>query len=199
MRILYLFLSLILFIGNIYGQPETQSYRLVSDKFMSFYNTNNYDSIFDQFSNEMKNFLPLAETKNFFTNTTKQLGQLIRKEFIKYNKSAVYKGFFENGLYNIHISVNDSSKINGLSITPFTTDNSIKRNKTNLSLPFSGAWNIVWGGDTKEVNYHVESQSQKNAFDILIQDKTGKTWKNDGKNNEDYYAFWKKNSGSVRR
>ena len=52
-------------------------------------------------------------------------------------------------------------------------------------------WTVFWGGDTKELNYHVESEAQKNAFDIVITDKNGKSFKTDGKTNEDYYAFGK--------
>ena len=58
-------------------------------------------------------------------------------------------------------------------------------------LPFKGEWTVFWGGDTKELNYHVESQAQKNAFDIIITDGNGSTHKSDGKTNEDYYAFGK--------
>jgi murein DD-endopeptidase MepM/ murein hydrolase activator NlpD len=49
----------------------------------------------------------------------------------------------------------------------------------------------VWGGDTKELNYHVESAAQKNAFDLVITDSKGSSFKTDGERNEDYYAFGK--------
>jgi murein DD-endopeptidase MepM/ murein hydrolase activator NlpD len=67
----------------------------------------------------------------------------------------------------------------------------MERNSTKLILPFKDVWHITWGGDTKELNYHVKSQAQKNAFDILIQDKEGKTYRTNGKSNEDYYVFGK--------
>lgn len=41
------------------------------------------------------------------------------------------------------------------------------------------------------MNYHVENRAQKNAFDFVITDKDGKSYKTDGKDNEDYYAFGK--------
>ena len=50
---------------------------------------------------------------------------------------------------------------------------------------------MFWGGDTKELNYHVVSTAQKNAFDIVIKDGKSKSYKTDGKTNEDYYAFGK--------
>lgn len=35
----------------------------------------------------------------------------------------------------------------------------------------------------------MESQAQKNAFDIVVKDTKGNSFKTDGKSNEDYYAF----------
>ncbi|MBL4643270.1 MAG: M23 family metallopeptidase, partial [Flavobacteriaceae bacterium] len=66
-----------------------------------------------------------------------------------------------------------------------------KRSISKLILPFKDEWTVFWGGDTKEQNYHVAYKSQKNAFDMIITDSEGKSYKNDGKNNEDYYAFGK--------
>lgn len=50
---------------------------------------------------------------------------------------------------------------------------------------------MIWGGDTKELNYHVENEAQKNAFDMVITNEKGNSFKTDGKTNEDYYAFGK--------
>jgi len=44
----------------------------------------------------------------------------------------------------------------------------IEKNNNKLILPFNNEWTVVWGGDTKEDNYHVAVQSQKNAFDFVI-------------------------------
>jgi murein DD-endopeptidase MepM/ murein hydrolase activator NlpD len=93
----------------------------------------------------------------------------------------------------VNISVDNNSKINGLFVKPFVADNLpvITRNKTSFILPFHDTWHVVWGGDTKELNYHVENVAQKNAFDFLIIGESGKSYKTDGKTNEDYYAFGK--------
>ncbi|HMK02694.1 MAG TPA: M23 family metallopeptidase, partial [Ferruginibacter sp.] len=76
---------------------------------------------------------------------------------------------------------------------PFVEDNlpQMARNTTKLQLPFKEEWTVFWGGDTKELNYHVEHPAQKNAFDIMITNDKGKSFKTDGKVNEDYYAFGK--------
>jgi murein DD-endopeptidase MepM/ murein hydrolase activator NlpD len=58
-----------------------------------------------------------------------------------------------------------------------------------MALPFNGEWTVIWGGDTKALNYHVEHEAQKNAFDLVITDAKGKSFKTNGSTNKDYYAF----------
>jgi hypothetical protein len=96
-------------------------------------------------------------------------------------------------LFAINISLDNDSKINGLFVKPFKENNlpKMERNSSKLQLPFKGEWTVVWGGDTKELNYHVESEAQKNAFDMVIKNEKGNSYKTDGITNEDYYAFGK--------
>jgi len=67
----------------------------------------------------------------------------------------------------------------------------LERNSTNLKLPFEGEWSVFWGGKSVAENYHNAHRNMKGAFDFLIQDHNGKSFRTDGKNNEDYYAFGK--------
>ncbi|HEY0055443.1 MAG TPA: DUF3887 domain-containing protein [Pedobacter sp.] len=185
----------ILSIGNqCLGQTEKATSKTVADGFEKKYNNGDFEAIFTSFSNEMQNALPLEKAKDFLTGLKAQAGKINKREFVKYEQSyASYKTTFERALFSINISVDNNSKINGLFVKPFKEDDLPKfdRNITRLKLPFKGEWTISWGGDTKELNYHVESEAQKNAFDIIIQDEKGKSFKIDGKTNEDYYAFGK--------
>jgi hypothetical protein len=188
-------LALLLVTGNVWCQVESPIYKAVATKFEKNYNLNQFDSIFKMFSAEMQNALPLNKTIEFFTGINGQAGKIRQMEFIKYEKQtyASYKTQFERALFSINISVDNNLKINGFFMNPFKADNlpKIERNMTSLLLPFNDTWNVFWGGDTKELNYHIENEAQKNAIDFLIIDKTGKSYKTDGKTNEDYYAFGK--------
>jgi len=188
-------LAALLVTGNVWSQIESPLYKTVADKFEKKYNLNQYDSIFTMFSTEMQNALPLNKTIEFFTGLNGQAGKISQREFIKYEMQtyASYKTKFERALFSVNISVDNNAKINGLFIKPFKADNlpKIERTHTNLILPFNDTWNVFWGGDTKELNYHIDNEAQKNAFDLLIIDKAGKSYKTDGKTNEDYYAFGK--------
>jgi murein DD-endopeptidase MepM/ murein hydrolase activator NlpD len=178
-----------------FGQTEKKTSKKVSAEFEEFYNSNKYQNIFDLFSAEMKSALPIEQTTDFLKGLKSQAGRIEKREFIKYENGsyASYKTNFERAVFSVNISLDKHAKINGLFVKPFKESNlpKLERNKTELILPFKGEWTVFWGGDTKERNYHVESEAQKNAFDIVITDENGKSFKTDGKTNEDYYAFGK--------
>ncbi|MGX1025289.1 DUF3887 domain-containing protein [Psychroflexus sp. MBR-150] len=177
-----------------FGQTEKETAKKVSSEFEKYYNSDEYQKIFDLFSTEMKSALPIEQTTDFLKGLKSQAGKIVKREFVKYEQTyASYKTTFERAIFAVNISLDNNAKVNGLFVKPYKEDNlpKLERNKTKLILPFNGEWTVFWGGDTKELNYHVESEAQKNAFDLVITDQEGKTFKTDGKTNEDYYAFGK--------
>lgn len=177
-----------------FGQTEKETAKKVSAEFEKYYNSDEYQKIFDLFSPEMKSALPIEQTADFLKGLKSQAGKIVKREFVKYEQTyASYKTTFERAIFAVNISLDNNAKVNGLFVKPYKEDNlpKLERNKTKLILPFNGEWTVFWGGDTKELNYHVESEAQKNAFDLVITDQDGKTFKTDGKTNEDYYAFGK--------
>ena len=176
-----------------FAQTEKSDYKKAADHFEQYYNAGSFDAVFALFGDEMQKALPLEKTTEFLNGLKSQAGQITNRSFIKYVNGtyATYKTSFERALFAINISVDKEGKINGLFVKPYTDDNLPKpaRNTTKLKLPFNGEWTVTWGGDTKELNYHVESEAQKNAFDIVIQDSKGSTHKTTGQTNDDYYAF----------
>lgn len=179
--------------ANTFGQTEKAISKKVADQFETFYNHGDYDSVFAMFSTEMQNDLPIKKTKDFFAGLKLNAGQIRKLTFEKYINGgyASYKTVFEKALLAVNISINSNGKINSLLVKPFTDDDfpEMERNITKLKLPFEGEWTVLWGGDSKELNYHVENRAQKNAFDFLITGNSGSSHKNNGENNEDYYAF----------
>jgi len=180
--------------SNLFGQTEKATNKTVANNFERNYNSDNYEAIYNMFDIQMQKALPLDKTIDFLTGLKTQAGRISKREFVKYEQTyATYKTNFERALFSVNISIDNNSKINGLFVKPFKESNlpKIERNVTKLSLPFKGEWTVVWGGDTKELNYHVESEAQKNAFDIVITNDKGVSYKTDGKTNQDYYAFGK--------
>ena len=195
MRNILIVLAFTFLTGNVFCQAEKPINKAVAEKFGKAYNQGKYDSIFVMFADVMQKALPFDKTKDLLSGLKDQAGNIVKMEFVKYENQfyASYKTSFERAVFTLNISVDNDSKINGLFLKPFKEDNlpKIARNQTKLILPFNDTWNVFWGGDTKELNYHVVSDAQKNAFDFLIIGQSGKSYKTDGLSNEDYYAFGK--------
>lgn len=190
----YLLILLLFCFQSAFSQNVKKQYKEISIVFERYYNEEKWNSIFSLFSKDMQIALPMEQTIDFFTDLKNKSGKIKNREFIKFENSfAVYKTSFERALFALQISLDDESKINALMVKPFTETDApkIEKNITSLILPFHLEWTVTWGGDTKELNYHIENEAQKNAFDFIITDALGKSYKTNGLTNEDYYAFGK--------
>lgn len=186
---------LLLISCTLQGQSENEASKNLASQFEKFYNSDNFQNIFELFDENMKANLPLDKTKAFLGGLKTQAGKIKSRTFLDYVRGtfASYKTTFENGIFALNISVDQSDRINGLYIEPYNEKKSkvLKRSKTQLMLPFNGEWFVFWGGDTKDLNYHVENKAQQGAFDFVIHGKNNKSFKTDGLENEDYFAFGK--------
>ncbi|MFP6578144.1 MAG: DUF3887 domain-containing protein, partial [Candidatus Nitrosopelagicus sp.] len=164
-----------------------------SDKFVEYFNQSDSKSVHKMFSVEMKQALPLTQLEEVQSQFSRQYGVITEKEFVRYeNTYGIFKiEFLKNKsskeYLTLKISLNEKLEINGLFFAPWVEHPILVRNESKLILPFEGEWWVFWGGDTKEENYHVESNAQKGAFDFLIKNQQRKSFRNEGKTNEDYY------------
>lgn len=185
---------LMLMFSLLHAQEESEANKKSAKMFEQHYNAAQYEAIYEMYATAMKNVLSMEQTLAFLKNLHAQAGKIKEKEFVGYkNGAAEYKTTFERAVFSLQIAADAEAKINGLLVQPFVELNlpQLERNSTPLILPFKEEWTVTWGGDTKEQNYHVESRAQKNAFDLVITDKDGRSYQNDGNQNEDYYAFGK--------
>ena len=181
-----LFFSFLFTLFSCNGQKESSNKVLLVDRLVAYYNSEHYDSIFYLFDQGMRAALPKEQTVEFFSGMHKESGDFLKYELIdKIQTADRYKAIFSNYTFWMTISENQKGEINSLLFTLYDT----KRNTTKMILPFTGEWFVFWGGDTKEQNYHVISRAQKNAFDIVMVDKNNRSFKTNGRTNEDYYAF----------
>jgi hypothetical protein len=184
-----------MFANVSFAQTETAALKKVAAEFEKNFNANDFEGIFIQFSSPMQTAVPLDKLTNFLTNLSSEAGEITKLTFVKYQNGglALYKINFERKLLGFNLSIDGNSEINGMQFIPFKEDNlpKMERNISKLILPFKGEWTVFWGGDTKELNYHVVDQAQKNAFDLLITDEKGNSYKTIGQTNDDYYVFGK--------
>lgn len=189
----YFIVLISLFLFNFaVAQVEKGNYKLVSTKLVSFLNENKNDSIVAMFSPEMKALFSIEKFTQLNAGLKMQLGSIKKIKFIRLqNVSAFYETTFDNAVLGLTITLNLKNEIAGLLFKPYSEPKTLERNTTKMHLPFKEEWTVFWGGDTQDLNYHVESVAQKNAFDIMILDDNGSTHKGTGGANEDYYAFGK--------
>lgn len=90
------------------------------------------------------------------------------------------------------VSFDGDGMVSGLSLNPqqlLPADPAADhRGEVEYRLPFDGLWHVTWGGNTDIQNYHVTTQDQRHALDILVW-KNGATHRGDGSANEDYWAY----------
>lgn len=103
-----------------FTQSENDISKEISAKFETFYNAGEYEKIFELFSPEMAEALPLNQTKAFLTNLKSQAGNITSREFIDYEGTyALYKTQFERALFGLYLSVDGNTQINGALVKPY--------------------------------------------------------------------------------
>lgn len=191
MKRLFSFLILFFITNLLFAQ--TENYKIAIDNFQANYNAAKYDEIFNCFSPEMKQALPIENTKQFLISLKSQSGNIESMEFINYQQGtyAIYKTKFEKTVLGVNISLDGQNRINGLFIKPFEkpqetenkTVNSLNNypkeiadiifskskdfpNNTQLSIA------LIQNGKTKyygiiKVNDSIKTaENQKNIFEI---------------------------------
>ena len=105
----------------VFCQTEKETSKKISAEFEKHYNSDEYQEIFEMFSDEMKTSLPIEQTMDFFQGLNNQAGKITSREFIKYENGtyASYKTIFERALFVLNISIDKNSKINGLLVKPW--------------------------------------------------------------------------------
>lgn len=187
----YLNLLFLTFLSvGLFAQEETPVSKRLNEQFIRFYNTGAADSVYNLFSEDMQQTLPLKRTSEFIRISKLQTGVIKSNTFQRYQDGyAFYQTTFERGVMGLFISTGRNGKIDGLYIKAVPKE--LERNLTPMILPFRTEWTVTWGGDTPALNYHNESRAQRNAIDFVMNGPDGRTYRTTGRTNEDYYAFGK--------
>jgi len=106
-------LILLLFIPFLMNAQEDkfEEQELVND-FIKAYNNEDYQSVFELFSAEMKTALPINELTDFLKNLNSNAGKISENEFIrKENNISIYKLTFEKWVSQYSFSIDDNKEI----------------------------------------------------------------------------------------
>lgn len=178
--------------STVFAEEAADRFHAVVNRMVDAINELDYPGIQKDFDRVMLEEFPLEESKPFFSNMLNSAGKikyLDAPRLVPPNK-AIFPAHFERELIDITIVLNEKNKISGLWFLAHTASIPVpEKHSSVLELPFGGQWLTFWGGDTKKQNQHHDVHNQKYAFDFVKIDKSGKTHKNKGEENEDYFAF----------
>lgn len=131
-----LIIILTLIVNSSFGQTEKSANQIVTEKFVTNYNNDDYKAIFSMFAEVMKEALPIDKTTEFLKGLKSQAGNITNREFVKYENGtyASYKTRFEHAVFVLNISINDNSEINGLFVKPFVEEVDAENVINNLTI-----------------------------------------------------------------
>jgi len=174
------------------AQDPAERFAKVVGRLVEAINAGDYPGTQRDLSKIMLDAFPLEKAEPFFKDLATNYGKITRlgPPRLTPPNQAVFPAFFERAVLDIRIVLDSEDKIVALWFNPHMEDIPVPENHaTSLRLPFAGRWQVVWGGDTRELNQHHDVTNQRYAFDFLVTDEQGKSYKNEGARNEDYYAF----------
>jgi len=98
---------------------------------------------------------------------------------------------------DLKLILDSQNRVSGLGLLPIETPASAssekpRMNQTRLRLPFDGRWEVINGGDTREMNAHHDAPNQVYALDFVGVGPEGKNFRGGGAKVEDYYCFGRK-------
>ncbi len=184
---------ILLLLVSFTSSGQDSAYEEAMTQFQKHFNERAFDSIYNSFAESMKQAISQSTLSYQMETMHKMAGKINGFELLATaDRGRKYKVDHEKIVFEYGISLDEEGKIIGLRPQPYVDKNVpvIERNTTKVILPFNGQWNVYWGGTTVDKNYHVASDTQKYAYDILII-KNGSSYKGDPSLNESYYAFGK--------
>jgi hypothetical protein len=147
--------------------------------------------IYALFGDQMRAKFPEVTTRRFVSDVTGGTGRIVSFETESRDGKdrARYHLHGERSDERLELAVDHDGRIAMLAITPAPPERPVARSTIPLVLPFRGQWYVGWGGSTPGDNQHVGHGSQQRAVDLAIRGPDARTFRGDGKRNEDYIAY----------
>ncbi|MBS1904216.1 MAG: M23 family metallopeptidase [Bacteroidetes bacterium] len=187
-----IFLAFVLWAGIAFGQSEPPAYHHVAERIVAAFNNDQFIALPELCAENLKDQLVSARIVKLFKDLKAEQDAILSWEY-EYRRGsyAYYKILFARSVWSLRFLLNGENLITSITMMPrLASQTNTVHNLTPMSLPFEGQWHVIWGGDTPEQNrMHLQSNSQKNAFDVNIVDSTGRSYKTTGRTNDDYFAF----------
>ena len=168
------------------------------DRVVALMNASDAPGLFQLFDADMQKAVPLEKLAGFVKELVAAKGAW-RSAAREPGEDSVSQGSWlveaERGGWKLEIALDGDHRIAGLLVKqpppPPPPPRAVAKSDVPLSLPFHGEWAVVWGGDTREHNHHIQVSvpDQRRAADLLMLGADGKTHKGDGTSNGDYLVY----------
>jgi CubicO group peptidase (beta-lactamase class C family) len=168
---------------------QTDNYKIAIDNFQTNYNAEKYEDIFNSFSSEMKQALPIEKTKQFLTGLKIQVGKIEKTEFVGYQQGtyATYKTNFEKVVFAVNISLDSQNLVNGLFIKPYEEPKNTENKVINTLSNYPTEIAEIICAKTKDfpnktqLSIAVIQNGETNYYGIIKENDTIKPTKNQNK------------------
>jgi murein DD-endopeptidase MepM/ murein hydrolase activator NlpD len=151
------------------------------------------DAVYARLDSAMARLLPADQAGVFASGVHERYGRFLatkREPAPAGDHQAVYILVGEKTSARLELGVDATGKITTLRVQdPPRPAPPVARTSIPIAPPFRGAWDVLWGGDTPETNYHVVNPQQRRAADLARVGDDGKTFRGDGTRNTDYLAY----------
>ena len=166
----------------------------VEAKVLERLNAKDAAGLFALYGDAMRAAVPLDKTEELVQSGATQWGKLA--DATSPRRHATYSITTEHGPFQLELTIDEHGAIAGMFLhAKPPAPPPVAHSQMPLALPFKGKWTVAWGGDTSEANIHVRAGapgvpwSQRRAADLFVKGADGKTFRTDGKKNEDYLAY----------
>lgn len=177
-------------------RPEDPAFRfnLLANRVADAINRSRFKSVREDFSPEALRRISEPQTVAILSDLRTRFGKVQRvgDPWVQSAQTAVLPITFERTVAGLKLTLSDQNEIVGMWMLPFKTAfPDIGKSETELRLPFSSWWRVMWGGDNRDQSKYFGSRVSHNAREFVISSRFNKTFRNDGKYNQDYFAYGK--------
>jgi murein DD-endopeptidase MepM/ murein hydrolase activator NlpD len=177
-------------------RPDHPGYRFiqVADRVVDAINRSRYKQVRDDFSKRSLNRVSEQQTVEILSNVREKLGRIDRvgSPWVQSADTAVLPVTFERAVAGLKLTLTKEDKIAGMWVLPFKSAfPDIGKNQVTMTLPFEGQWRLLWGGDDRDQTKYFGSRVSHYALEFVIASRFGKTYRDKGRWNQNYFAFGK--------
>ncbi|MCD8827538.1 M23 family metallopeptidase [Staphylococcus gallinarum] len=160
----------------------------VSNDIINNVEKKDYKRLYNFFDDNLKNNIKKRTVKKALNSYLKRNTEHYLYKKIDLQFSTQYVFFDKSYQRGMSFTLNSDNLIEYILFKAFNIEDNGKYTQLQYSMPIDKTWSVVWGGHNELLNYHYPYINQRYAYDLVIR-KDGRSYKGNGGDNNDYFAF----------